>query len=177
MKVAIVLMTLVSTAQAAGSGAGHGSVADLMWPAINFVLLASFLVWKIKKPLRDMFEKNANDVKYLFEHAEKKDKEATIKLAALQEKMGNLEGEKNKILKSAEKEADDFISRSEKESKDYLRRLEMDSDSKLEYEKTSRVAELEETLVDEVISKAKCKIGSDKSLSDKVTKKLITQIR
>lgn len=177
MKVVMTLIALVGTAHAAGSGASHGSVADLMWPAINFLILASFLVWKVKKPLREMFEKNANDVKYLFEHAEKKDKEASIKLTALKEKMGNLEGEKNKIMKAAEKEADDFIARSEKESKDYLRRLESDSESKLEYEKTSRVAQLEENLVDEVISKAKNKIGSDSSLSQKVTKKLISQIR
>ncbi len=177
MKVLVALITLVSTAYAGGSGAGHASVADLMWPAINFVLLASFLIWKVKKPLREMFEKNANDVKYIFEHAEKKDKEATIKLTALQEKMGNLEGEKNKIMKSAEKEADDFIAKAERESKDYLRRLEADSDSKLEHEKASRVAQLEENLVDEVIAKAKSKIGSDTSLSDKVSKKLISQIR
>ncbi len=177
MKVLVTLITLVSTAYASGSGAGHGSVADLMWPAINFVLLASFLVWKIKKPLREMFEKNANEVKYIFEHAEKKDKEASIKLTALKEKMGNLEGEKNKIMKSAEKEADDFIAKAERESKEYLRRLEADSDSKLDHEKATRISQLEENLVDEVIAKAKNKIGSDSSLSDKVSKKLISQIR
>ena len=177
MKVVIALISLIGTAHAAGSGVGHGSVSDLMWPAINFALLASFLVWKVKKPLREMFEKNANDVKFLFEHAEKKDKEANIKLNALQEKMGNLSSEKNKITQNAEKEANDFISKSEKESQEYLRRLEVDSVNKIEHEKVSRVAALEEDLIDEVIAKAKTKIGKDSGLSEKVTKKLISQVR
>lgn len=187
MKVLVALVILVGTAYAnsgghsGGSGAApaphHSSVADLIWPAFNFVILASFLVWKVKGPLRDMFEKNANEVKYIFEHAEKADKEATIKLDALKKKMASLDSERSKIAQSAEREADDFIQKAQRESEEYIKRLKADSENKLEYEKTTRVAKLEENLIDEVISKAKNKIGSSTDLSDKVSKKLVSQIK
>lgn len=177
MKLLIAVLSLVGTAHAAGSGAHHGSVADLILPASNFVILAGALIFIMRKPLGEMFSKNAKDVEYLLEHAEKKDKEAKIKLNALQEKMKNLDGEKNKIVTNAEKEAEEFIVKSKKESAEYIDRLSKDSQDKLVHEKESRVAQLEEKLVDEVITKAKSKISSDSGLGEKVTKKLISQIR
>lgn len=179
MKVLVALITLISTAYASGSGEHHsaGHVGELMWPAFNFVILVGFLVWKIKTPLKEMFEKNANDVKYIFEHAGKKDKEASIKLSALQEKMASLDNEKNKILKSAEKEADDFIIKAQRESKEYIERLKVDSESKLGHERTTRIAMIEANLVDEVMAKVKNKIESNSDLSNKVSKNLVSKIK
>jgi len=179
MKVLVALITLVDTIYANGSDASHsaGHVSELMWPAVNFIILASLLVWKVKGPLREMFEKNANEVKYIFEHAEKADKEASIKLSALQKKIENFEGEKSKLCKSAESEADDFIQKAQRESEEYIKRLQSDSKSKLEYEKTAGIAKLEENLIDEVIAKTKSKIATRSDLSDKISKKLVSQIK
>ena len=71
MKLLIAVLSLVGTAHAAGSGAHHGSVADLILPASNFVILAGALIFIMRKPLGEMFSKNAKDVEYLLEHAQK----------------------------------------------------------------------------------------------------------
>ena len=41
----IALVTLPATAMAAGGG---GTIADLLYPAINFSLLFGFIIWKLK---------------------------------------------------------------------------------------------------------------------------------
>lgn len=173
---ALILLVTVEASFAAGNGGHGGSVMDLSYPAINFFLLFAGLVFALKKPLREMFNKNAEDIQNLYEYAEKRDKEANIKLEMFQKKMENLEAEKNKIVKSAEREADDFLMRSEQESKDYLQRLERDSANKIEHERTSLENQLKEELVSEVIRKAKSKITEDKELGKKATSKLISQI-
>lgn len=171
------LIVLILTPAYAGGNGGHGgSVADLVYPSVNFFILFIGLVFALKKPLREMFNKNAEDVQNLYEYAEKRDKEANIKLEMFQKKMENLEAEKNKIVQNAEKEAQDFLARSEQESKDYLQRLERDSNSKIEHEKKSLENQLKEDLVSEVIRKTKSKITEDKELTKKATSKLISQI-
>lgn len=161
---------------AAGDGGHGGSVTDLMYPTFNFFILFIGLIFALKKPLKEMFDKNAEDVQNLYEYAEKKDKEANIKLEMFQKKMNNLEAEKNKIVQNAEKEATDFVARSEQESKEYLQRLERDSNSKIEHEKKALENRLKEDLVSEVIRKTKSKITEDKDLNKKATNKLVSQI-
>ncbi len=172
-----ILFTLVTaTTIAAGDGAGHGSVADLMWPAINFSLLVGgIIVWQ-KNNIKEMFDKNAEDVKNLFEYAEKKDKEANIKLDMFKKKMENLESEKNKIKENAKKEAQEFISNAEKEAQEYIARLQRDTESKIKHEKSTLENGLKADLVNAVISEAKNKISSNKDLNNKATSKLISQI-
>lgn len=165
----------VTSTFAAGNG-GHGSVADLAWPAVNFVILLTGLLYVIKKPMREMFDKNAEDVTNLFEYADKRDKEAKIKLEMYQKKMENLESEKSKIIKNAENEAQNFLNKTEEESKAYLERMERDAESKIQHEKETLQNKLTEDLVTEVINKAKAKISSDSELNKKATNKLISQI-
>lgn len=175
-QVAILFSLSTLSVLAAGNGGGHGSVTDLIWPAVNFSLLVGgIIVWQ-KNNIKEMFDKNAEDVKNLFEYAEKKDKEANIKLEMFKKKMDNLESEKNKIKENAEKEAKDFISNAEKEAQEYIARLERDTDSKIKHEKTSLENSLKEDLVNAVISEAKNKISSNKDLNNKATNKLISQI-
>ncbi|MCF8058081.1 MAG: hypothetical protein K9K67_02200 [Bacteriovoracaceae bacterium] len=177
MKCLITLLVLLVTkiTFAAGGGA-HGSVTDLLYPAVNFFILFFALLFLLKKPLREMFDKNAEDVTNLYEYADKRDKEAKIKLEMFQKKIENLESEKKKIIQNAEKEANDFVQRTKLESEEYLKRLERDSESKVLHEKSSLENRLKEDLVTEVIEKAKEKIKNDSGLNKKATNKLISQI-
>lgn len=172
----LIILALLNTASVYAAGKGGGSIADLGWPAVNFVILLSGLLYAVKKPLREMFDKNAEDVTNLYEYADKRDKEAKIKLEMYQKKMENLEGEKAKIVKNAEDEAQAFIKRAEQESHEYLQRLERDSESKILHEKKTLEDKLKEDLVSEVIEKAKAKISGDSELNKKATHKLISQI-
>ena len=175
-KTSLIIVALLSVAPAFAGGKGGGSVADLGWPALNFIILLSGLLYFVKKPLREMFDKNAEEVTNLYEYADKRDKEAKIKLEMYQKKMENLEGEKAKIVKNAEDEAHSFIKRAEQESQEYLQRLERDSESKIQHEKKTLEDQLKEDLVSEVIEKAKAKISGDADLNKKATNKLISQI-
>ena len=47
---------------AAGSG-GHGSISDLVFPAINALIFFGFLIFKLKKPTAQMFEDSAKKIK------------------------------------------------------------------------------------------------------------------
>jgi len=173
----ILLLVLLSQNILAAGDGSHGSVSDLLFPAINFSALIFGLIYLMRKPMAEMFNNNAKQVSDLFEYAEQKDKEAKIKLEMFQKKMDNLDGERNKIIKNAEKEAQAFIETSKSESTEYLDRLARDSKAKVQYEKNSLENEIRESLVNEVITKAKAKISSDKDLSNKATKKLISQIK
>jgi F-type H+-transporting ATPase subunit b len=175
-KKSFVVLNLLFSSMAFAAGKGGGSIADLGWPALNFIILLSGLLYFVKKPLREMFDKNAEDVTNLYEYADKRDKEAKIKLEMYQKKMENLEGEKAKIVKNAEEEAKAFIKKAEQESQEYLQRLERDSDSKILHEKKTLEDQLKEDLVTEVIAKAKSKISGDSDLNKKATNKLISQI-
>jgi F-type H+-transporting ATPase subunit b len=168
------LILIVNNAQAAGGG--HGSIVDLKWPALNFVLLFSFLIWKIKPAMREMFDKNATDVASLFELAEKKDKEAQIQLTSYQKKLSDLVSEKNKIMKEADKEAAFYEEETKKETAQYIERMSKDANAKLASEKSSLIKNVYSELVDEIITKTKNKIGTDINLKTRATNNLISKI-
>ncbi len=172
-----IIFTIASNSILAAGGASQGSVSDLLFPAINFFALLFGLIYLMRKPMTEMFNNNAKQVTNLFEYAEKKDKEARIKLEIFEKKMDNLEGEKNKIIKNAENETKSFIEESKAGSVEYLNRLSQDSKAKVQYEKETLENEIKESLVDEVISKAKEKIAASGQLSAKATGQLISGIK
>lgn len=159
-----------------GGGGSGGDISDLLYPAINFTILLVCLTLALKNPLKVMFLQNAEKIQDLYEYAEKRDKEANIKLDMFKKKMNNLEVEKSKIIQNAEKETSDFLEKTLRESEDYLKRLERDTNKKLQFERYSLENQMKEDLVNEVIIAAKSKLNSDKGLSSKATNKMISQI-
>tara|TARA_R110002072_G_scaffold288917_1_gene455430 strand:- start:105050 stop:105580 length:531 start_codon:yes stop_codon:yes gene_type:complete len=173
----LIIALLINSSTVLAAGSGHASVLDLKWPAVNLIMLASLLVWMAKKPVKEMFDKNAEDVKSLYELAEKKDKEAEIRLKMYQEKMDNLHREKEKVVKQSNEEFTNFSGKTKKETDLYIQRITEDVGNKIDNEEKSLVRELEQSLVNEVVSKAKAKIAGDESSKLKATKKLISQIK
>lgn len=171
----IILLSLITT-NAFAAGGGTGTVKDLIFPAINFVILFGTLGILLRKPVKEMFDKNADDVASLFGLAEEKDKEAQIKLDEYSKKMSNLDSEKKKIMDEAESSAQKFSKEHATETDGLIASLETDAHSRIENEKNQMVRSLNATLLDEVINKVKTKVGNDKGLQDKATKKLVSQI-
>lgn len=124
-----------------------------------------------------MFDKNAEDVKSLYELAEKKDKEAEIRLKIYQEKIDNLHREKKKVVKQADDEFANFSTRTKQETDLYIKRITKDSSNKIVNEENSLKRDLEKNLVKEVVAKAKATISDDENSKAKATKKLISQIK
>lgn len=175
MKLLAVLI-MNSLAFAASEGHGHSSIMELLVPAGNFLIVFGFIFWKAKAPLTKMFDDNVVKIRELVELAANRDREAQIKLDTYQKKIESAEGEKKSIIESAHKDGEEFEKNYTLEVKHNIEKLSKDADSKVESEKNSMIKMLNETLLDEVISKAKNKIASDKNSNKTATAKLLQRL-
>ncbi len=169
-----VVFCVSQTALAAGGGSG--SIADLKWPAVNFILLASFLAFKLKRPLRENFDKNAEEVTFLAEQAESKDRQAQIRLDTYKKKMADINSERQKITKAADEETRRYAKRAERATGEYLDRLVRDLKRKMAQEKQALGDEINACLMDEVIKRAKGMVAGDQALKQKVARKLVSHM-
>lgn len=171
-------IALTATAVAAGNGAHHEpSIKDLIYPAINFLLLAGFLVWKLKGPMKDMFDKKASDVQSLMTSAAQKNKDAEEKLKNLQSKMANLPAELSKIQKDYEGDVATFITTQAGETQSVIARSKRDYESKIEGEKNELVEKLNEDLLNSVIAKTQQTINGNGDMKKSATTKIVSALR
>jgi F-type H+-transporting ATPase subunit b len=174
MKYLIFLFLQAPVLAAGGAAAGH--LSDLIVPAINFTIVFGFIFWKAKGPISRMFDENSVKVKELVELAQKRDKEAQIKLDMYQKKMSGVQSEIDGIIKAAESDAQLFETEYVKEVEANMEKMIKDSEHKLESEKNNMIKMLNASLLDEVISKAKNKLSSDKSLNSKTTTNILSKL-
>ncbi len=175
-------LALISTVIASGAalaaegGHGGGHIIDLLPKVVNFGLVFGFMLWKIKKPVSDMFTKNSKDVASLFQVAEQKDKEAQIKLETYEKKLSNLAAEKTKIIEDAKSEASAFEKKTANETAATLEKMKKDTAAKVQAEQNSLTSKLGAELIEEVIAKTKTTVKSSKDNQDKATSKLMAQL-
>lgn len=185
MRLVVFLSFIIQTVQAnehetanvaAAHAPSHGHMADLLYPGVNFALFFGFLFWKMRKPLGEMFNKMAKEIKDLYEYAEVKSKEAEIKLKMYQDKISNFHSEEIKIQKDAAEEESNFKKSLIEENENQLERTKRETANRIESEKNSLIKSLNEELMDQIISKTKDNISKDSTLKGKVTEKLLSQI-
>lgn len=172
---AVLLMNSLALASASAHGE-HPSISELIVPAVNFVIVFGFIFLKAKAPLRKMFDNNVVKIRELVELAANRDREAQIKLDTYQKKLNSAEAESKQIIAGAEHDGAEFEKNYVLEVKQNIEKLSKDADSKVESEKNSMIKMLNETLLDEVISKAKGKISSDKNSNKTATDKLLQRL-
>jgi F-type H+-transporting ATPase subunit b len=170
------LITLILTATEVQAAGGGGSISDLILPAWNFVPLFIVMVILLRKPIVAGFTKNAEDVESLYNLAEEKDKEAQIKLDMYEKKMSSLKVETEKLMTDAKSEAERIATETISETEGIVAKMSKDADVKVAYEKDQALREINASLVDEVISKAKTKIKENKDFKSKATDKLVAEI-
>lgn len=162
----------------AEEGAHHEpSIKDLMYPAINFIVLVSFLVWKLKGPMKEMFDKKAADIQSLMTSAAQKNKDAEEKLKGLQAKMSNLGSELSKIQKDYEQDVANFITTSSAETQNVIARSKRDYESKIEGERNELVEKLNEDLLSNVIAKTQQTINGSSDMKKNATSKIVSALR
>ncbi len=167
-----------SVAMAASEGAHHEpSIKDLMYPAINFIVLVGFLVWKLKGPMKDMFDKKAADIQSLMTSAAQKNKDAEERLKNLQGKMANLPGELSKIQKDYESDVANFITTQSAETQSVIARAKRDYENKIEGEKNELVEKLNEDLLNSVIAKTQQTINGSGDMKKNATSKIVSALR
>lgn len=164
-----------SAALAAGNG-GHGSVTDLIAPLVNVLILGSFLVWKLKKPLSDMFTAKADEIENTLERASLKSKEAEVMLQAQNKKMATVEQEVKDILRQAEADVKAYEKSYAREIEEKSFKLKADASAKIEAERKSLISALNASLLDEVITKAKSTIRSNKEYQQKASTKIFGEM-
>lgn len=177
-KYSFMFIALTATAVAAESGAHHEpSIKDLMYPAINFAVLAGFLIWKLTKPMKEMFNKNASEVESLMNSAAQKNKDAEERLKTLTAKMSNLGSEVTKIQNDYESDVKTFTQTQAEETQAHITRTQRDLDKKLEGEKNELVEKLNEDLLNNVIAKTKQTINGNADMKTRATSKIVSELR
>ena len=172
----LIFLNLIEIALAAPKSDGSASVFDLKWGAVNFLLLAGFLIWKLKKPLAASFANYSEEVKSLYNHAQEKYKEADLKLKMYEEKLSNVEGQSQKILSESNELLQKIENDIKNETANELKKLEVETKDKIESEKTQLITGVNNELLESVLTNVKTKLNSDTSLSQKINHKMISSL-
>jgi F-type H+-transporting ATPase subunit b len=178
MPLVIGIHLLLISAVEASSGASHheASISDLLFPVLNFGVLFIFLFLKFRKPLSEMFKKNAADIKSQFTHAMDKDKQAQIKLDMFQKKMNGLKSDVKRISNEAVTDGENYSSTKSKETVLAIQKSKTDATTKVKVERDVMIAGINSALVDEVINLTKAAILKDSDNQKKATSKLIKSL-
>ena len=180
-KLTLLLTSLMSFGTALANeaeGAHHEpSILDLKYPALNFVILVGFIVYKAKGPLAEMFNKKSEDVKSLMDSAAKQAKDANQKLQELETKIKNLDSESVKISSDYEKDAVNFAKLQSEETATTIARMKRDIESKLEGEKNELNDSLSHDLLSQVVAKTQNAIGTSAELKNKATTNIIAGMK
>ena len=155
---------------------GDGSVLDLKWSFLNLVILLAFVVWKAKKPLSEIFDKNSRDVEYLYNVAQEKEKESRIKYEMYQKKMEWADEECEGILEKFHGRRTDFAKEHRKKGDIFVEKMKKERDSRVAVEKKRMLKEIEGTLMADIIFRVRRQIKENHDLKSRVTKGLLSKI-
>jgi F0F1-type ATP synthase membrane subunit b/b' len=172
----VFLVLSIAKAYSAGHGEAavhHGSVTDLLAPAVNVAILAGFLIWKLKTPMSKHFSDMADNVSNTLERASLKSKEAKMMLENEERKIANLTNEVKGIHNQAEADVSTFEQHLSQETEDKTHKLKIDANHKIAADKKAMVDSLNAELLDQVVNKAKMTIKSNKDYQSKVSSKLL----
>jgi len=172
MKLILLLIPMISLG-AGNSGHGHLGLSSLIAPVVNVGILLSFLIWKLKGPVSEMFRTSSKDVKETLDRAAAKAKEAKVLMDAQKQKMDNLTNEVSQIKKRSQDETKLYENQSNEEFRLKTIKMKENASLKLEAEKKLAIEKLNNSLLDEVISNAKEVLRNDKGLSEKASEQLL----
>ena len=177
-KYSFMFIALSASAFAAGDGANHEpSIKELMYPAINFAVLVGFLIWKLKKPLSEMFIKQASEIEGMMSSAAQKNKDAEERLKLLTAKMSNLNVELAKIQKDYESDVATFTTNQAGETQATITRTQRDLEKKLEGEKKELLEKINEELLNNVIAKTQQTISGNGDMKKRATSNIVSGLR
>ena len=169
---AVFVISMIESVIASGNG-HHGSVTDLIAPAVNVTILVGFLVWKLKTPLTNFFNKKSEEVSNTLERANLKSKEAQMMHENEKRKLSNLPNEVKQIHQLAESDIAHFEKIYSKEIEDKSHKLKSDANLKINADKKQLINELNTQLLDQVITNAKSTIKKNKDFQEKASTKLL----
>jgi F-type H+-transporting ATPase subunit b len=166
----IILTSLIITNYAMAAGGGP---ADLLPAFLNFGLLFLFLGWKLKKPLTGYFSTKSDEIKTILDRANVKAKEAEMMMQMQKKKIDGMSDEITRIKSDVELQASEFKTNYSKEIDERIEKLKEDANLKVEAERKQQLNSLNESILNNVIAKAKTILRNDSSLADSATKNVL----
>jgi F-type H+-transporting ATPase subunit b len=113
-----ILITANSVFASAGGGESHGIAwGELLWPAINFAIIAGVLIFFTRKPFGEYFKNRTANIEKSIKEATEAKEIAEKTLTEVRDRLNNTEQETNKIIEAArktgEKEKESLIAEGE----------------------------------------------------------------
>jgi F-type H+-transporting ATPase subunit b len=171
------VLTLFISEGAFAAGKGSGTITDLIFPAINFLIFFGIIYWKVKPAMKSHYAKLSEDISAYIERAKYKSFEASTKLDQQKKRMESLQSDieqnKKKILDSIS----NYKTDRENELQNTLDKTEKDSIAKIEAEKSAIFKEINNELTEQVISLARQKISSDSHLKKNIGEQLLKGLK
>ena len=153
------LLNIAGTVVLASEATHHTpSVFDLIWPAVNLIILFSLMIYKLKTPIRKVFQEKKTNIQSLFNHTAEKYKDAEMKLEMYEEKLGSLEKQSKKVFEDAKIDVLKFEHDTQEENVKLLDRFNREAKDKIEHEQQQIVHNIGAELLSVVIAKTKLKI-------------------
>lgn len=172
----MISLGVMASSEGGHQAAHHPSIADLAWPAVNFVVLVVGLIYILRKPLSEGFTKKSSEVEKLINYAQEKDKEAQIKLDMYEKKLASLDSQQQKINQEMNEDFEKFKQTLMLETENEKTRLQRDIENKFESEKKKLLSQINSELLDNVINEAKKQIAGNGEFKKKATEKMLSSL-
>jgi F-type H+-transporting ATPase subunit b len=119
-------LTSLALASGGGEAAAHGEahgitpakISDFIWRTVNFLVFAGILIYLVYKPAKQFFAQRATDIGETFEELETKRAEAEAALVAAQERLAQVDAEREKLMEQ-------FLAEGEAEKAKIIQKAEM----------------------------------------------------
>ena len=153
-----------------------GSVTDLLAPAINFLIFVGILYWALKDKFVSHFVNLERSVVEIYGQAQSKKRESTEKLKEQEGKINELQLERERIKQEADDRAKRFAKEYEVKTEQRIVKWRESAEAGLEADKTFLMGQLQEKLLERVLSESEGSLRKDAALRERAAKNLLQEL-
>ncbi len=175
MKLIALIQILITSELVHAAGSGHGA-SSLVAPAVNFTILIVGLVYFLGKPAKAFFATKSTSISEMMAKAESKAKEAQMMMEVQNKKAQGTDSEIKKLEEDNATLIQAFEKNYKNEVQERILKMKEDAGQKIEAEKAELLNDLNSSLLDIVISKAKQTIKSDGNLAQSAAKSIVEKL-
>ena len=152
-------------------GEDAGSSHELLFEAINFILLAGLLVYLYRKRGRAFFDERSDTIRKSLDEGRRELEKSQARLGEAEKKLAGLQDEVQSLKERAEAEIADEQERMRQAAEDEARRIEVFAKARILAATNSAKLELKDYVVERDIAQARGKI--QQRMDEKSRKKLV----
>jgi len=164
---------ILSSVNCFAAGKGHGTVSDLMWPAVNFIVLFGFLFHKMKSPINESYMTLSEDIKNKINSAKNAEEKAIDFLNSQKTAQANTENEIIKLQQDHELNLSNQRKVLESEYDQKTKKLYSDFENKLIGERKKIESKISSNLLESIINKTSNTISGNPENKDKAMRKFL----